>query len=65
MNKIRIGVLGATGAVGQRFAQLLANHPYFDLQVLALQTDITRIITFQMARELSTRTYPEIGVPDP
>ncbi len=35
MNKIRVGVLGATGAVGQRFAQLLANHPYFDLQVLA------------------------------
>jgi aspartate-semialdehyde dehydrogenase len=35
MNKIRVGVLGATGAVGQRFAQLLANHPYFDLTVLA------------------------------
>jgi hypothetical protein len=37
----------------------------FDLQVLALQADITRIITFQMARELSQRTYPDIGVPDP
>jgi hypothetical protein len=37
----------------------------FDLQVLALQADITRVITFQMARELSQRTYPEIGVPDP
>ncbi len=35
MNKIRVGVLGATGAVGQRFAQLLAEHPYFDLAVLA------------------------------
>lgn len=35
MNKISVGVLGATGAVGQRFAQLLADHPYFDLQVLA------------------------------
>jgi aspartate-semialdehyde dehydrogenase len=35
MNKIKVGVLGATGAVGQRFAQLLANHPYFDLVVLA------------------------------
>jgi aspartate-semialdehyde dehydrogenase len=35
MNKIRVGVLGATGAVGQRFAQLLAEHPYFDLTVLA------------------------------
>jgi hypothetical protein len=37
----------------------------FDLQVLALQTDSTRVITFQLARETSTRTYPHIGVPEP
>ena len=37
----------------------------FDLQVLALQADVTRVITFQLARESSNRTYPEIGVPDP
>ena len=37
----------------------------FDLQVLALQADITRVITFQLAREASTRTYPQIGVPEP
>ena len=37
----------------------------FDLQVLALQADLTRVITFQMAREASTRTYPHIGVPEP
>ncbi len=37
----------------------------FDLQVLAFQGDITRIVTFQLAREASTRTYPEIGVSDP
>ena len=36
----------------------------FDLQVLALQGDITRVITFQLARETSNRTYPEVGVPD-
>lgn len=36
----------------------------FDLQVLALQGDVTRVTTFQLARETSTRTYPEIGVPD-
>ncbi|MBM3777961.1 MAG: DUF1552 domain-containing protein, partial [Acidimicrobiia bacterium] len=35
----------------------------FDLQVLAYQADITRVITFQLGRELSPRTYPEIGVP--
>jgi hypothetical protein len=37
----------------------------FDLQVLAFQGDITRVVTFQLARETSNRTYPEIGVPDP
>ena len=37
----------------------------FDLQVLAMQGDVTRISTFQLARETSTRTYPEIGVTDP
>jgi hypothetical protein len=37
----------------------------FDLQVLALQGEITRVCTFQLARETSNRTYPEIGVSDP
>ncbi len=37
----------------------------FDLQLLAYQGDITRVSTFQIARETSNRTYPEIGVPDP
>ena len=37
----------------------------FDLQVLALQGDVTRVTTFQLARETSNRTSPEIGVPDP
>jgi len=37
----------------------------FDLQVLAMQGDVTRVITFQLARETSNRTYPEIGVSDP
>ena len=36
-----------------------------DLQILAFQADITRVVTFQLTRELSNRTYPEIGVPDP
>jgi hypothetical protein len=37
----------------------------FDLQILAMQGDVTRVMTFQLARETSNRTYPEIGVPDP
>ena len=36
----------------------------FDIQVLAYQADLTRIITFMMGREISGRTYPEIGVFD-
>jgi hypothetical protein len=36
----------------------------FDLQVLAYQCDLTRVITFMMAREESSLTYPEVGVPD-
>lgn len=35
MQKIRVGVLGATGAVGQRFVQLLEHHPWFELTEVA------------------------------
>ena len=34
----------------------------FDLQVLAMQGDVTRVLTFQLARETSNRSYPEIGI---
>jgi aspartate-semialdehyde dehydrogenase len=34
MSKIRVGVLGATGMVGQRFIQLLENHPWFEVAAL-------------------------------
>src|ERR1700730_10879889 len=35
MGKVAVGVLGATGAVGQRFVQLLADHPWFEVVELA------------------------------
>ncbi len=35
-----------------------------DLQLLALQTDLTRVITFMMSKEQSARPYPQIDVPD-
>jgi aspartate-semialdehyde dehydrogenase len=35
MAKLAVGVLGATGAVGQRFVQLLADHPWFEVVELA------------------------------
>jgi len=36
----------------------------FDLLLVAFQTDLTRVSTFMLAREGSTRTYREIGIPD-
>jgi hypothetical protein len=36
----------------------------FDLQLLAYQCDLTRVITFMIGRELSGRSYPQIGIPD-
>ena len=35
MDKFRVGILGATGVVGQRFIQLLENHPQFEVAALA------------------------------
>ena len=37
----------------------------YDLQVVAFQADLTRVITFIVAPELSARAYPEVGVSDP
>ena len=39
-------------------------HLMIDLQVLAFQTDMTRVITFMTGREFGGRTYREIGIPD-
>lgn len=46
-------------ATFEEHAQLM-----FDLQVLAYQCDLTRVITFMLGREISVRTYASIGVPD-
>jgi hypothetical protein len=37
----------------------------FDLMRIAYQADITRVATFMLGRELSNRTYPQAGVPEP
>ena len=37
----------------------------FDLLTLAYQADLTRVFTFMMAREVSQRTYPQIGITEP
>jgi hypothetical protein len=51
---------GNIPATFEEYARLM-----FDLQVLAYQSDLTRVITFMIGKELSARTYPELGVPDP
>jgi hypothetical protein len=35
-----------------------------DLQLLAFQTDLTRVISFMIGKEQSARPYPQIGVPE-
>ena len=35
MKKYNVGIIGATGMVGQRFATLLENHPWFDVVLVA------------------------------
>ena len=50
----------ASPAIFEDYVKLM-----FDLQVLAYQADMTRVITFMLTPELSASTYPEIGVPDP
>jgi hypothetical protein len=37
----------------------------FDLVAVAFQADITRVFTFMMARDVSSRPFPQIDVPDP
>ncbi len=50
---------GGFPASYEQYAKLM-----IDLQVLAFQTDMTRIITFMLAHEKSDRSYREIGIPD-
>ena len=33
--KLKVGILGATGMVGQRFISLLENHPWFEVTTIA------------------------------
>lgn len=35
MRKLKVGIIGSTGMVGQRFVSLLSEHPWFDIEVLA------------------------------
>ncbi len=49
---------GVPGTLGEHARMM------YDLQALANQTDLTRVTTFMIGREITGRTYAEIGVPD-
>jgi hypothetical protein len=53
-------VIGQPAGVPENFADYAKM--MYDLQVLAFRADLTRVATFMMAKEVNSRTYPEIGV---
>ncbi len=59
MKKLNIGILGATGIIGQKFVQLLDNHPYFDVVAL---TGSERSINTQYSHTVDW--FVEGNIPD-
>ena len=59
MDKIKVGVVGATGMVGQRFVQLLANHPWFELSVVAASDRSAGLTYGEATRWLLPEPMPE------
>jgi aspartate-semialdehyde dehydrogenase len=57
--KIKVGVLGATGAVGQKFVQLLANHPWFELTEVAASERSVGKTYGETMRWLQSTSLPE------
>jgi len=59
----QLAVPGAPIGVPEAFEEHVA--VLFDLLALAYEADLSRVFTFMMAREVSQRTYPQIGVTEP
>ncbi|MGH7491969.1 MAG: aspartate-semialdehyde dehydrogenase [bacterium] len=57
--KIKVGVLGATGAVGQKFVQLLENHPWFELTEVAASERSAGKTYGEAVRWLQSTPLPE------
>ena len=57
------GMIDKPAGVPVLFSDYLAL--MFDLQILALQGDLTRVVSLMYGREASLRTYAEIGIPEP
>lgn len=46
--KLRVGILGATGMVGQRFISLLENHPWFEVTAVAAKSCVPQVRPMKM-----------------
>jgi aspartate-semialdehyde dehydrogenase len=75
-NKRKVAILGATGAVGQRYIQLLQGHPWFEISVLAAsersagkkyKDACNWLMETDMPKEIYTlmRLYPQPGARRP
>ncbi|MCB9435673.1 MAG: aspartate-semialdehyde dehydrogenase [Anaerolineales bacterium] len=72
MQKLKVAILGATGAVGQRFVQLLEGHPWFEIHELVASTrsagrtygEATNwVLDGEPPREIAEMTVKELGEP--
>jgi len=59
MKKIGVGILGATGMVGQRFLQLLISHPYFEIKSLMAQKEFVGKKFKDVCNWMISREIPE------
>jgi len=59
MSRLKVGILGATGVVGQRMIQLLDRHPWFEISVLAASDNSAGKSYAQAARWLLETPIPE------
>lgn len=59
MSRIPVGILGATGAVGQRFIELLVDHPWFEVTALAASERSSGKKFSEAARWLMSTPLPE------
>ena len=59
MKKLKVGILGATGMVGQRMVQLLERHPWFEVSVVAASENSAGKNYAQVAKWILDTAIPE------
>ena len=60
-DKLKVGILGATGMVGQRFIALLENHPWFEVVTVAASPRSAGKTYEEAVNPRSSRTVPYIS----